>query len=117
MNAEAKTGRAEPDYDPGALRRQVAILSRELAWLDNAATTQRPEAVLRAMDECSRRHNANTRRSVHQLGAEATAVCPRPPRASVAGLFAPGTRRSRMPFAMTISTESWWTSIPPAMWT
>ena len=74
MNAEAKTGRAEPDYDPGALRRQVAILSRELAWLDNAATTQRPEAVLRAMDEFSRRHNANTRRSVHQLGAEATAV-------------------------------------------
>lgn len=74
MNAEAKTGRAEPDYDPGALRRQVAILSRELAWLDNAATTQRPEPVLRAMDEFSRRHNANTRRSVHQLGAEATAV-------------------------------------------
>ena len=28
----------------------------------------------------------------------------------------PGTRSSRMPLAITISTESWWISIPPAMW-
>ncbi len=61
-------------FDPGALRRQFAILGREEAWLDNAATTQRPEAVLRAMDGFYRRHNANTRRSVHRLGAEATAA-------------------------------------------
>ena len=61
-------------FDPGALRRQFAILGRDLAWLDNAATTQRPEAVLQAMDRFHRQHNANTRRSVHRLGAEATAA-------------------------------------------
>ena len=61
-------------FDPDALRRQFAILNREVAWLDNAATTQRPESVLRAMDEFYRQHNANPRRSVHRLGTEATAV-------------------------------------------
>jgi cysteine desulfurase / selenocysteine lyase len=61
-------------FDPGALRRQFAILNREVAWLDNAATTQRPELVLRAMDQFYRQHNANTRRSVHRLGTEATAA-------------------------------------------
>ncbi len=59
-------------FDPGALRRQFAILNREIAWLDNAATTQRPEGVLQAMDRFYRQHNANTRRSVHRLGMEAT---------------------------------------------
>jgi cysteine desulfurase / selenocysteine lyase len=74
MNHEAKPGLEQGGFDPGALRRQFAILARELAWLDNAATTQRPEAVLRAMDDFYRKHNANPRRSVHQLGAEATAA-------------------------------------------
>ena len=45
-----------------------------MAWLDNAATTQRPDAVLVAMDQFYRQHNANTRRSVHRLGTEATAA-------------------------------------------
>ncbi len=61
-------------FDPGSIRRDFAILNRDIAWLDNAATTQRPEAVLRAMDQFYRQHNANTRRSVHRLGAEATAA-------------------------------------------
>ena len=73
------SGQPEPDwkaggFDAGAIRRQFAILNRELAWLDNAATTQRPEAVLQAMDRFYRQHNANVRRSVHRLGAEATAA-------------------------------------------
>ena len=61
-------------FEGGDLRRQFAILSRDVAWLDNAATTQRPEAVLKAMDVFYRQHNANTRRSVHKLGVEATAA-------------------------------------------
>ena len=61
-------------FDPGAIRRQFAILNRDVAWLDNAATTQRPEPVLQAMDRFYRQHNANTRRSVHRLGVEATAA-------------------------------------------
>ena len=68
--AENQTG----GFDPGAVRRQFAILNRDVAWLDNAATTQRPEAVLQAMDRFYRQHNANTRRSVHRLGTEATAA-------------------------------------------
>lgn len=74
MNQGPDTEQERGGFDPGALRRQFAILNRELAWLDNAATTQRPEAVLRAMDDFYRKHNANPRRSVHQLGAEATAA-------------------------------------------
>lgn len=69
---EAASQDRQGGFDPGGLRRSFAILGRELAWLDNAATTQRPEAVLRAMDEFYRKHNANPRRSVHQLGTEAT---------------------------------------------
>ena len=54
------SGQPEPDrkaggFDAGAIRRQFAILNREIAWLDNAATTQRPEAVLKAMDETNGR--------------------------------------------------------------
>jgi len=72
MSKQSESGRWESGFDPASIRRQFAILGRDVAWLDNAATTQRPEVVLRAMDEFYRKHNANTRRSVHQLGAEAT---------------------------------------------
>lgn len=61
-------------FKPASVRQQFAILGRDVAWLDNAATTQRPEAVLAAMNQFYRQHNANTRRSVHRLGAEATAA-------------------------------------------
>ncbi len=74
MNSGPETEKKAGGFDPGALRRQFAILNRDVSWLDNAATTQRPEAVLRAMDQFYRQHNANTRRSVHRLGAEATAA-------------------------------------------
>ncbi len=74
MSKQPELGRREGGFDPASIRRQFAVLGRDVAWLDNAATTQRPEGVLRAMDEFYRKHNANTRRSVHQLGAEATAA-------------------------------------------
>lgn len=72
MSKPSEPERQESGFDPASIRRQFAILGRDVAWLDNAATTQRPEAVLRAMDDFYRKHNANTRRSVHQLGVEAT---------------------------------------------
>lgn len=74
MSKGPEAEKAGTGFDAGAIRRQFAILNREIAWLDNAATTQRPEPVLQAMDRFYRQHNANTRRSVHQLGAEATAA-------------------------------------------
>ena len=74
MSGQPETERKAGGFDAGAIRRQFAILNRGIAWLDNAATTQRPEAVLKAMDQFYRQHNANVRRSVHRLGAEATAA-------------------------------------------
>lgn len=74
MSREPEAEKEQGGFDPGAVRRMFAILDREIAWLDNAATTQRPEPVLQAMDRFYRQHNANTRRSVHRLGAEATAA-------------------------------------------
>lgn len=74
MSMQEKQSSGMAEFDPGQIRTQFAILGRDIAWLDNAATTQRPESVLVAMDRFSRHHNANTRRSVHQLGAEATAA-------------------------------------------
>ena len=58
-------------------RKDFPIFSRKvnghrLAYLDNAATSQRPRAVLNAMREFDERHNANPGRGMHTLGAEAT---------------------------------------------
>ncbi|MBA4293998.1 cysteine desulfurase CsdA [bacterium] len=59
------------------LKSEFSILGREvngrrLVYLDNAATTQRPDCVLRAMDDFSRTMNANVHRGVHRLSQEAT---------------------------------------------
>lgn len=48
------------------------VSGRPLAYLDNAATTQRPLSVLRAMDEFYRHDNANVHRGVHLLSQRAT---------------------------------------------
>jgi cysteine desulfurase / selenocysteine lyase len=62
------------------LRNDFPILARRVAknkpliYLDNAATSQKPEAVLRAMDEYYRLYNANVHRGVHTLSEEATAL-------------------------------------------
>ncbi len=56
------------------MRRDVPFFERGIAWLDNAATTQRPAPVLDAVADFQRFHNANVYRSVHRPGAEATAL-------------------------------------------
>jgi cysteine desulfurase/selenocysteine lyase len=43
-----------------------------LAYLDNAATTQKPESVLQALDGYYRHQNANVHRAVHDLAERAT---------------------------------------------
>lgn len=58
------------------LRRDFPILAREvsgkpLAYLDNAATTQRPRAVIDAMTAAYERHYANVHRGIHTLAQEA----------------------------------------------
>ncbi len=53
-----------------ALNQQVH--GRPLVYLDNAATTQKPRAVLDAIDTFYRRDNANVHRGVHELSRRAT---------------------------------------------
>ena len=48
------------------------IHGERLVYLDNAATTQKPEPVIDALDTFYRQHNANVHRGLHQLSAEAT---------------------------------------------
>lgn len=50
------------------------VSGRPLVYLDNAATTQKPEIVLAALRRHYVRDNANVRRGVHTLGARATAA-------------------------------------------
>ena len=51
------------------LAREVG--GRELVYLDSAATSQKPVAVLDAMDAFYREANANVRRGVYSLAADA----------------------------------------------
>ncbi|MDY6875265.1 MAG: cysteine desulfurase [Chloroflexota bacterium] len=64
--------------DPIALRSDFPILAQEvhgqaLAYLDNAASAQKPQVVLKTLDEFYRAHYANIHRGVHTLSEEATA--------------------------------------------
>ena len=64
--------------DVDAIRADFPILSRTVAggrplvYLDNAATTQKPRAVIDAMTRYYEQSNANVHRAVHTLAAEAT---------------------------------------------
>lgn len=64
-------------FDVQRLRLDFPILGREvngapLVYLDNAATSQKPEAVLQAIDNYYRTCNANVHRAAHALSDEAT---------------------------------------------
>lgn len=60
--------------DPSAIRRQFPLLANRpaLAYLDSAATAQKPAAVLDAMDAFLKTANANVHRGMHGLAEEAT---------------------------------------------
>lgn len=65
--------------DVEQIRADFPVLQREvhgkpLVYLDNAATSQKPEAVIQAMGDYYRRYNANIHRGVHTLAEEATAA-------------------------------------------
>lgn len=71
---------------------QREINGHPLAYLDNAATTQKPQPVLDALDRYYRRHNANPHRGVHTLSMEATEQYERA-RTGVASLLNAADRR------------------------
>ena len=67
----------ETQLDIGKIRASFPALEREvhgkpIAYLDSAASSQRVEASLQAVDRYERRHHSNVHRGAHTLSAEAT---------------------------------------------
>jgi cysteine desulfurase/selenocysteine lyase len=71
---------AKNHFDAAQRRADFPLLAREvrpgvpLVYLDSAATSQKPLAVMEAMDSYYRRSNANVHRGIHTLAEEATAL-------------------------------------------
>ena len=70
-------GLAKRPLDAKLLRRDFPILEervhgRPLIWLDNAATTQKPNAVIDRISDFYRHENSNIHRAAHELAARAT---------------------------------------------
>ena len=68
---------SKPALDLAAVRASFPILEREvhgraLAYLDSAASAQRPSVVLRAIEECYEHYYSNIHRGVHTLSQEST---------------------------------------------
>jgi cysteine desulfurase/selenocysteine lyase len=66
-----------PAFDVHAVRRDFPILSelvngRPLIWLDNAATTQKPQAVIDRLVSFYTHENSNIHRAAHELASRAT---------------------------------------------
>ena len=66
-----------PPFNVAAIRRDFPILAervngRPLIWLDNAATTQKPQAVIDRLAHFYAHENSNIHRAAHELAARAT---------------------------------------------
>ena len=66
-----------PPFDLHAVRRDFPILServngKPLIWFDNAATTQKPNAVIDRLSYFYQHENSNIHRAAHELAARAT---------------------------------------------
>jgi cysteine desulfurase / selenocysteine lyase len=81
MSTVAKTPReiqsASNSYDVQKIRQDFPILHQKvhgkpLVYLDNAATTQKPLAVIEALENYYRQDNSNIHRGVHALSERAT---------------------------------------------
>jgi cysteine desulfurase/selenocysteine lyase len=65
-------------FDPAVVRRDFPILEQvinghELVYLDSASTSQKPRAVIEAVDAYYREYNANVHRGIYTIGEKATA--------------------------------------------
>jgi len=72
-----QTNAGHPPFDVNAVRRDFPILSetvngRPLIWLDNAATTQKPQVVIDRLVHFYKHENSNIHRAAHELAARAT---------------------------------------------
>jgi cysteine desulfurase/selenocysteine lyase len=67
----------KPPFDVNLVRRDFPILrervnGRPLIWLDNAATTQKPQSVIDRISYFYEHENSNIHRAAHELAARAT---------------------------------------------
>jgi cysteine desulfurase/selenocysteine lyase len=74
---ESRAVRSPALFDPYAVKRDFPILGervrgRPLVWLDNAATTQKPRAVIERLAYFYEHENSNVHRGAHTLAARAT---------------------------------------------
>jgi len=70
-------GLAVPPFDVNLVRQDFPILSeivngKQLVWLDNAATTQKPKQVIDRLSYFYEHENSNIHRAAHELAARAT---------------------------------------------
>ncbi|MFT7722059.1 MAG: family 2A encapsulin nanocompartment cargo protein cysteine desulfurase [Roseateles sp.] len=75
-NKHQLQGQRQP-FDVHAIRRDFPILAervngRQLVWFDNAATTQKPKAVIDRLTHFYAHENSNIHRAAHTLAARAT---------------------------------------------
>ena len=66
-----------PVFDPNVIKREFPILQepirgKRLVWLDNAATTQKPQTVIDRLSYFYEHENSNVHRAAHTLAARAT---------------------------------------------
>ncbi len=77
MSIVIRPSQVSPTLDPEVIRRDFPILSRtvngrQLVYLDNAATTQKPLTVIEELGRYYTEYNANVHRGLHTLAEEAT---------------------------------------------
>jgi cysteine desulfurase/selenocysteine lyase len=66
-------------FDPSRIRGDFPILStrvhgQPLVYLDSASSSQKPQAVIGAVDEFYREYNANVHRGIYEIGERSTAA-------------------------------------------
>src|SRR5258708_31281772 len=79
VTATARPAKPMRKVDWQSLRNDFPILDQKvhghpLLYLDNAATTQKPRAVIDALRRYYERDNANVHRGIHELSNRATAA-------------------------------------------
>ena len=82
MSAHAEVLRTPAALDVERIREDFPILresvhGKPLVYLDNAATSQKPQAVIDSLVDYYTHYNANVHRAVHLLSARATEACDR----------------------------------------
>src|SRR5947208_16806762 len=78
-SAATNTAEMKQAIDWSSLRKDFPILDQKvhgypLVYFDNAATTQKPRAVIEALSHFYGRDNANVHRGIHELSNRATAA-------------------------------------------